>query len=78
MVIGTVWNHMGKKYMIEKLHIATRKFEQPTRTGIFCLRRKRANIGSGAIRSSTIRKAMANIPAHVMDAITEGCDHLKS
>ena len=71
-VMGTVWNHIGKKYMMEKLHIATRKFEQPTSTGILCLSKNRAKTGSGEIKSSAIRKAIANTPAHVMDAITEG------
>jgi len=35
LVSITVWNHMGKKYVIAKLHIATKKLEMPTKTGIF-------------------------------------------
>jgi hypothetical protein len=57
----TVWNHTGKKYITEKLHIATRKLLSPTRTGIFCLRRNGAKTGSGATYNSTRRKAMVNI-----------------
>lgn len=35
LVIATVWNHIGKKYITEKLHVATKKLEHPTNTGIF-------------------------------------------
>ena len=35
LVKATVSNHMGKKYIIEKLQFATKKFCNPTRTGIF-------------------------------------------
>jgi len=44
---------MGKKYMIEKLQVATRKLEMPTRTGILLSSRNGARIGSGATFSST-------------------------
>ena len=49
LVKMTVWNHIGKKYMIEKLQIATRKLDIPTKSGIFCLRRDGARTGSGAM-----------------------------
>lgn len=48
LVSITVWNHVGKLYMTEKLHVATRKLLMPTRTGIFCFRRNGASTGSGA------------------------------
>ena len=75
LVIMTVWNHIGKKYMTEKLHIATRRFEIPTKTGIFCLRRDGARTGSGATKNSTSRKRMANMLARTMDVMTAGFDH---
>ena len=74
LVNMTVWNHIGKKYMIEKLHIGTKKLDAPTKTGIFCLRRDAAGArtGSSATRISTMRKT---IGARVMDMITAGFDH---
>ena len=75
LVIMTVWNHIGKKYMIEKLHIPTRKLDTPIKTGIFCLRRDGARTGSGATKNSTRRKRTANTHARVMDAMTAGFDH---
>ena len=75
LVNMTVWNHIGKKYKIEKLHIATRKLDIPTKIGIFCLRRDGARTGSGATKFSTRRKRMANMLARVMDTITAGFDH---
>ena len=62
--------------MIDKLHIATRKLDIPTKRGIFCLRRDGARTGSGAMKNSTRRKRMANTHARVMDTMTEGFDHL--
>ena len=61
--------------MIEKLHIATRKLDIPTKIGIFFLRRDGARTGSGATKISTRRKRMANMLARVMDTITAGFDH---
>ena len=75
LVNMTVWNHIGKKYMIEKLHIGTKKLDAPTKTGIFCLRRDGARTGSGATKISTMRKTIANMHARVMDMITAGFDH---
>ena len=75
LVNMTVWNHIGKKYMIEKLHIGTRKLDAPTKRGIFCLRRDGARTGSGAMKNSTMRKRMANMHARVMDMMTAGFDH---
>jgi hypothetical protein len=71
----TVWNHMGKKYIIEKLQAATRKLESPTRTGIFCLSRKGAKTGSGAMKNSTSRKSTVNIPERTNGITTVGSDH---
>ena len=75
LVNKTVWNHIGKKYMIEKLHIGTRKLDAPTKRGIFCLRRDGARTGSGATKNSTMRKRTANTPAREMDMITAGFVH---
>ena len=61
--------------MIEKLHIATRKLDMPTKMGIFCLRRDGARTGSGAMEISMRRKRTANMHARVMDVITAGFDH---
>ena len=61
--------------MIEKLHVATRKLDIPTKRGIFCLRRAGARTGSGATKISTRRNRMANMHARVMDTITAGLDH---
>jgi hypothetical protein len=61
--------------MIEKLQIATRKLDIPTKRGIFCLRRDGARTGSGAMKNSTRRKRMANMIARLMDMITAGFDH---
>ena len=71
----TVWNHIGKKYMIEKLQIETRKLDVPTKMGIFCLRRDGARTGSGAMKNSTITNRIANMHARVIDMITAGFDH---
>jgi hypothetical protein len=61
--------------MIEKLQIATRKLDIPTKMGIFCLRREGARTGSGATKNSMRRKRIANMQARVMDTITAGFDH---
>lgn len=59
LVKSTVWNHVGKLYMMVKLQVATRKLLIPTSTGIFLLRRKGARTGSGATYNSTRIKTMA-------------------
>lgn len=66
---------MGKKYMTEKLHVATRKLLMPTRTGIFCRSNDGANTGSGAMNSSTTRKSTAKTLATTTDAMTLESDH---
>lgn len=77
LVIATVWNHIGKKYMIEKLQIATRKLEIPTKTGILRRKRKGANIGSGATKISTKMNAIENVTAIITEIITSGLDHCR-
>jgi len=71
----TVWNHIGKKYMMEKLQKATRKLLAPTRTGIFCLSKNGANTGSTASLSSTIRKRRKNTTATTRVEITRTSFH---
>ena len=61
--------------MIEKLQIATRRLDIPTKRGIFCLRRDGARTGSGATKNSMRRNRMANMHARVTDMITTGLDH---
>ena len=39
----TVWNHVEKKYVAERLQTATRALLQPTRTGTFLSRKLAAN-----------------------------------
>lgn len=73
----TVWNHSGRKYITEKLHVATRKLDNPTSTGIFCLSRKGARTGSGAINISTVRKRSMKRMAIANEMYTEGDDHYK-
>lgn len=75
LVRHTVWNHIGRKYMMEKLHVATRKFEHPTNTGIGCFSNAGANTGSGATKSSTTTKPTAKTAANVHEVITKGSDH---
>jgi hypothetical protein len=77
LVIATVWNHIGKKYMIEKLQMATRKLEIPTKTGILRRKRKGANIGSGATKISTKMNAIENVTAIITEIITAGLDHCR-
>ena len=71
----TVWNHIGKKYMTEKLQQATRKLLVPTRTGIFCFSRNGASTGSTANFSSTTRKRRKNTKAATRVEITRGSSH---
>jgi hypothetical protein len=66
----TVWNHVGKKYITEKLQVATRKLLAPTSTGIFCLIRKGARTGSGAIRNSIMMNATDETHAKAIGIIT--------
>ncbi len=71
----TVWNHVGKLYMTEKLQVATRKLLVATSMGIFFLSRKGARTGSGAKYSSIIMKAIINNPENVTERYTAGDDH---
>jgi hypothetical protein len=60
LVSITVWNHIGKKYVMAKLQFATRKLLMPTSTGIFCFSRNGASIGSAAKRSSQMTNTRNN------------------
>ena len=71
----TVWNHIGKKYMMEKLQNATRKLLIPTSTGIFCLSRNGASTGSTASFSSTTKKTKKNTTAATRVEITRASSH---
>ena len=74
-VFITVWNHIGKKYVIEKSQRATRKFDALTRTGTFCTSKKGAMTGSWAIRTSMSIKANPDTTAVIIEATTVGSDH---
>ena len=63
--------------MIEKLQIATRKLEIPTKTGILRRKRKGANTGSGATKISTKINTIENITAIITEIITVGLDHYR-
>ena len=71
----TVWNHVGKKYIMEKLQKATMKLLIPMRTGIFCFSRNGANTGSTASFSSTTRKRRKNTKATTRVEITRASFH---
>ena len=71
----TVWNHIGKKYMMEKLQNATRKLLIPTSTGIFCVSRNGANTGSTASFNSTTKKTRKNTTAATRVEITRASSH---
>ena len=71
----TVWNHIGKKYMIEKLQNATRKLLIPTRTGILCLSKEVAKTGSMATFSSIRMNEMKNRMAKTRARITRTSSH---
>jgi hypothetical protein len=71
----TVWNHIGKKYMMEKLQKATRKLLIPTRTGIFCFSRNGAITGSAASFSSMTRKRRKNTKAAARVEVTRASSH---
>lgn len=74
-VFITVWNHIGKKYVIEKLQRAPRKFDVLMSMGIFCTSKKGAMTGSGTIRSSMSMKANPDTTAVIVEATTIGLDH---
>ena len=61
--------------MTLKFANATRKYEIPTKTGIFCRSRKGARIGSGATYISLRMKRMTEVPARVAVVITRGLPH---
>lgn len=71
----TVWNHMGKKYMMEKLQNATKKLLTPTRTGIFCFSRKGVSTGSTTTFNSTTRNRRKNTMATMRVEITRALSH---
>ena len=71
----TVWNHIGKKYMMAKLQKATRKLLIPTSTGIFCLSRNGARTGSTASFNSTTRKRKKNTMETTRVEITRASSH---
>ena len=68
---GTVWNHIGKKYMIAKLQFATKKLLTPTKTGTFCASKNGASIGSGATNSSKRTNDMKKTMDKTKGIITE-------
>ena len=78
LVKATVSNHIGKKYMTEKLQLATRKFWIPMRTGIFWRSRKGARTGSGASRSSKRTNMMNSTPETMRGAYTDESPHWKA
>jgi hypothetical protein len=73
-VMATVWNHIGKKYMMLKLQVATRKLLSPTRTGIFCFSRNGAMTGSGEMKISTVKKSRKKTIERTSEAIQAGCE----
>lgn len=75
LVKGTVWNHMGKKYMIAKLQLATRKLLMPTKTGIFCFSKKGASMGSLATRSSKTTNVANRTKAKTKGTMTDASLH---
>ena len=75
LVKATVSNHIGKKYMTEKLQLATRKFWMPIRTGIFWRSRKGARTGSGARTSSKMTKMINSTPETISGAYADGSFH---
>lgn len=61
--------------MIEKLHVATRKLETPTSTGIGCLSIEGAKTGSEATKSSIRMNKTAKTHASVLETMTKVLDH---
>jgi hypothetical protein len=77
LVNATVWNHIGKKYMIVKVQLATKKLLKPLRTGNFCFRRNGANTGSLATQSSITTKAKRDITESTSGQRTAGAPHCR-
>lgn len=77
LVRATVWNHIGKKYITEKLQNATRKLLAPTRTGTFCFNRNGAMMGSGATNNSTKMKTTEKMPTRASGTYTHWSDHCR-
>ena len=75
LVIITVWNHKGKKYIIVNEQSDTRKPDVATRTGIFFFSRKGARTGSRAKKSSVTRNPMAPVIPRQRDMMTVLSDH---
>ena len=71
----TVWNHVGKKYVMEKLQKPARKLVAPTRTGIFCLSRNGVKTGSMANFSSTTKKRRKDTQVTTRVEITRTSSH---
>jgi hypothetical protein len=71
----TVWNHIGKKYIMEKLQNATRKLLIPTRTGIFCFSRKGVRTGSATTFSSIKMNRRKNRMATTRVEMTRASSH---
>ena len=71
----TVWNHIGKRYRVEKLQKATKKLLVPTSTGIFCLSKNGANTGSMASFNSTTRKRRKKTTVATRLEITRASSH---
>lgn len=61
--------------MTEKLHMATKKFDIPTRTGIICFSKNGARTGSGATKISMNRKVIVKTALRTKDPYTLGFDH---
>jgi hypothetical protein len=71
----TVWNHIGKKYMTEKLQTATNKLLIPTSTGTFCLSSDGTSTGSMASLSSINKNSRKHVMADTRAPMTRGWSH---
>ena len=71
----TVSNHIGKKYMIEKLQRATRKFEIDMMTASLCFKRNGTIMGSGTTYNSTNIKRRTETPDTTREEMTLRSDH---
>ena len=58
LVSMTVWNHVGRLYIMAKLHIDTMKLATPTSMGTFCLTNAGGRTGSRAYFISITMNAM--------------------
>lgn len=58
LVNMTVWNHVGRLYIMAKLHIETMKLATPTSMGTLEYTNRGGSTGSVAYRSSTTKKQM--------------------